>query len=446
MKLKILKGNQMFKCIVPVLFLFTSSAYAMDANDPYDFNYVVNGKNNRPMNVFNDGDTTYIQPKDQQLLFIDKYPVNMRGPYYTIKGVPDVIEGYTGGDAFRIVWQGATKQTIANEQNRANGDLAAKTFSGTFGRIAFLNGLPPDVAINNALPGQLQLREALKALAPHGWSGSADRGINTTQTVAINSQKGESWVVVLDRLMTASSSWLEMDSNSKTLYLREAPPKGFSIVLENQSQDRTTANVTVGELPEVADATSKASQVNSLADTDRVLDTVHVKEIAQSNGQTAIILSNSSDHIEIMDLNRKTTVQPSKVSTVEYRIPILENFEIRNQSGNAVEVKRVFNHVPQVKLNNQLGLRKVEEQNGKTIFSFAHQLPEVKFINAMSQSNNCVWVKNECTISAVSPEWKISTPQSATLVEVVDQGVYLWRIASSNPGSISKASPESEKR
>ena len=408
---------------IVTLSLATLSPSAADLNQPFDFSYVVNGRNNRPVNVFNDGESTYIQAKEKVTLIISNQNVTMRGPYYVISGVPDSIEGVAGSEPFRIEWQGAQKSSFTSEFGRKNADFNEKTFTGTFGRLSFINGVPPDVGLTNPLPHDIQLRELIKALAPHGWSGSADRSINTTQQIDVQSRIGDSWITVLDKVITASNIWAEIDSSKMQIYLRESPPKGFSVVLDANSQLRKPIQVKNGTPVEVIE--SDRSTVVSIPES--LLSTVNVRVIEHKNKNIVLSVINSGKKIKVVDLENSQVVDLKPVSPVDFTFPIIGSFKIETADGHAIDVKRIFKKVAVFKQLNELGLKSVEQKNGSTVFTFAKQLPAVEFKSADLNSMPGTWQNDKFTINSQSPEWKIMTPQSAVQVDFEDKGVFLWR-------------------
>jgi hypothetical protein len=95
--------------IRPLLFsavaLVAACAHAADT-DPLDFDYqVVARAADRPAMVFNDGLSTYIQPRHGQLVQADGAIQN--GPYWVIDGVPDVLRYTVNGQPVVARWKRA---------------------------------------------------------------------------------------------------------------------------------------------------------------------------------------------------------------------------------------------------------------------------------------------------------------------------------------------------
>lgn len=415
----------MYKYIVPMMFSLLPACVlaASDMNEPFDFAYTIDGRNSRPMTVFNDGDVTYVQGRDKQQLFFSGVNSTMRGPYYVIKGVPDVVEGVAGGDSFKIVWQGGRKTAISNESDRLNGDLKTKSFSGTFGRIAFINGVPPDVGLVNALPKNLQLREAMKALAPHGWSGSADRAINTTQNVSVESSVGESWVVVLDRLMTALNIWVEVDSSKANLYLRDAPPKGFSVVLDSTSQLRQPVASNGAE----GMAGSTTAQASQRIDSNPLLSGVNIRQIEQRNGRIEIAVMNGKTAMRFTDIDTGVPVTATVVDDLHYTLPLVDMLRVQTATGGSIDVKRAFKPGADFNRLNALGLTNVDVTADTTVFKFVRRLPQLRFANSLSENVEGTWNGNTYSIGTKAAEWKITTPQSAVQVDMANSAIFMWR-------------------
>ena len=72
--------------------VLTASAHAATNTEPLDFDYqVVARAADRPALIFNDGLSTYIQPRPGQVVQADG--ALQDGPYWVIDGVPDVVYG-----------------------------------------------------------------------------------------------------------------------------------------------------------------------------------------------------------------------------------------------------------------------------------------------------------------------------------------------------------------
>jgi len=88
------------------------------------------------------------------------------------------------------------------------------------------------------LPKTSELRQILKALAPHSWRGTAERGIDIRQIVSISSARGDSWLLVFNRILESINCYAELDVEKQLLHLRASPSKGFSLSLDALSQNR----------------------------------------------------------------------------------------------------------------------------------------------------------------------------------------------------------------
>ncbi|WP_298150744.1 hypothetical protein [Flavobacterium sp.] len=410
--------------------IFATNAFA-SLNDPFDFGYTIDGKKNRPVVVFNDGEDTFIQAPPKTVLFLQASNVVMRGPYYVIKGVQKHIEGFAGGEPFRIEWKGAHSNPIQAEGGRPNGDPERKSFSGTFGKVAFVNGVPPDVGVVNNLSGPMDVKDVMKALAPQGWSGKADKSININETIQVGIDKGESWIVAIDKVVRRLNVWAEVDASNHTIHLRDTPTKSFSVVLNTVDQDRIPAKITT-QKAKISDAASIAG-TEPTATTDpasALLQSVNIERIQLKKDKIEFAVMSSKYPVKFYNQDGATEIHTSSSAYMTYQIPFKQQFFVES-IGKRIEVKRVSRR-ELVAHKNSIGLMSAAEENGNTIFEFLHRLPNVRIFDGNGVRVDGLWEGDKLKVSVQSAEWKILTDQSSALVEVEDQGYFVWRNSSKN--------------
>ena len=410
------------------ILLSTSITAYSDINEPFDFGYSIDGKNKRPVAVFNDGKNTFIQVAGSPKVSFNNVTlgdVTLRGPYYVVKGIPSTIEGISDGELFSIKWQGASNDALSIENDRNKSDFADKTFYGTYGRIAFINGIPADVGIVNQLPQNLQLKEVIKALAPHGWTGSADRSINVTQSVKLNSKTGESWVIVLDRLMQNLGVWVEIDSQKQNLYLRDAPPKGFSVVLENKTQKRQIQNVTVGDLPRSNDY--RPLEIETPL-SNPSLSNVNLARIGRNDGYLILTLLDSKKPMRFTDTNSGKQIDAKVINNGgAYQIPDQESLVVEVLNGDKIEIRLMRKQTASFDKVNALNLESVSQDNGITSFKFKQQMD----FQLHDETNRIAvgnWSASTYSTPTRSNEWKLINKHVAVHIQMQDKSFYAWRL------------------
>lgn len=408
------------------IFLSASFTVAADTTEPFDFAYSIDGKNKRPVAVFNDGKDTFIQVVGMPKISFNNLnlaDISQRGPYFVVKGVPTLIEGISDGEIFSIKWQGATNSSLSNEVMRNKSDFPEKSLYGTFGRIAFVNGVPADAGIVNEVPANLQLKEVLKALAPHGWTGSADRSINVTQTIQVESKVGESWVIVLDRIMKNIGTWVEIDSQKQNLYLRDAPPKGFSVVLDNKLQHRSVQAVTVGDLPRSNDFKPFDVEV-PLSNT--TLSSANLAKISRKDGHLVLTLIDPRKPMRFTNGDGKVLEAILSEDGAAYKIPDQDSIYLEVMNGEKIEIRLMRKQSAKFDQVNALQLLEVNQENGITSFKFpqqtAFQLVDDK--NRIATGN---WIASTFSTPVQSTEWKLKNNHVAVHIQMEDKSFYAWR-------------------
>lgn len=415
----------MFKSLFIVcVLLFSSLSRAGENTEPFDFAYSIEGKSSRILTVFNDAENTFIQVKEKSQMVLIGQSFTTRGIYYVVKGTPSRIEGSINGELFSVVWSGAKNVAIADENERHLGDFAERTMSGTYGRVVYLNGVPKEIGVINALPNNITIKEALKALAPHGWSGNADRSIDINQSVTILSQKGESWVIVLDRLMKSLNLWIEVDSAKGSLYLRDAPPKGFSVVLEEGAQNRKPFPITVGLIPFTEDYIPVVAE----AGLDPMLRIVNIRNIDDNGGELKVGIINSSLKMTFQNLETGEVIKTRlNESDMSYKFPHVNLLMIQLEKGEAIEVKRIVKRLPQFSAFNKLGLTKVIETEKGTEFQFKSRLQTAMFSDGGREIYGGEWKGNTFTVAGHSSQWRVNSPSDAAWIDFEESSVYSWR-------------------
>jgi hypothetical protein len=212
--------------------------------DPFDFDYeIAGGIADRPQLIFNDGVKTYIQPRAGQV--ITATGGHAEGPYVVVDGTPETITYTVAGR------QASARWTKANSFIGGRGPLAAlrddqpATFDGFTNRLVLLGthgALEPVRVLKSTMP----VASIVKALAPQGWTGSAQKDVDLTDASAFATRAGENWMQALDRLMTQNGLYADVDFDTRHIRLhRDAPKSGaLNYAAGEKSQPDAIAQVT----------------------------------------------------------------------------------------------------------------------------------------------------------------------------------------------------------
>lgn len=408
-----------------LIFVFlANSVMAADRNEPFDFDYTVEGGEKSIAVVFNDGDVTYVQAKEKKSLFFEKDNVPTRGPYYVIAGLPAVIEGHSGGKPFKLKWRGGTTSAIGNEVGRINGDIDENSYVGSFGRIAFLNGKPKESVLASPLPATLELKEALKALAPAGWSGRADGSVNITEEVSIKSKKGDSWIAVLDRIVQDLNLWVEIDVLKSNIFLRVAPPKGFLLVLD------TGIKSSGGDNPATVNPERILVPTERVVGDDRfekspLLVSANIKSIQLFGERIGITKIDNDLAMTLSVVGRADLVNNC---TKGVKICLIKNHGTLSVSSGdvVVDVKTVISRVPVFQKESDSGLKTVLELGNQTLFEF-EAMPSSVDILANGIKANGTWLDKRFITNMQSKEWIVKYGGVEQVVKFDDKPVFLWK-------------------
>ncbi|WP_316157493.1 TrbG/VirB9 family P-type conjugative transfer protein [Cupriavidus sp. BIC8F] len=213
----------MIRSLLLSALVLTASAHAASDTEPLDFDYqVVARAADRPALIFNDGLSTYIQPRPGQVVQADGAAQN--GPYWVVDGVPDVVRYSANGQTVVARWKRANGFT--SEPANPLGDLPRAAISGRLALIGSYTGLPLVRAGRSSLP----LAQMVKSIAPAGWTGTAQKDIPLMDDVSIELHGGENWLQALARVLDRRNLYAEVDFTRRNIALRVAPPKSFSVM------------------------------------------------------------------------------------------------------------------------------------------------------------------------------------------------------------------------
>jgi hypothetical protein len=218
-----MKRIGMYKFTVAVaLSGLLASGVARAANtDPFDFDYeIIGGITERPALIFNDGDKTYIQPRAGQVITADGG--HSEGPYVVVDGTPDSITYRVAGHEAIARWHRANTFIGAAGSGSAVRTVLPEAVSNRLTLIGSHGKLDTARPLNAAMP----VAAIVKALVPAGWGGTAQKDVDLMDASTFETHAGENWMQALDRLMTQSGLYADVDFDTRHVRLRRDPPDG----------------------------------------------------------------------------------------------------------------------------------------------------------------------------------------------------------------------------
>ncbi|WP_175772978.1 hypothetical protein [Paraburkholderia phenazinium] len=198
------------------------------STDPFDFDYEIDsGLNERPALMFNDGSKTYIQPRAGQVITADGG--HTEGPYVVVDGTPETVIYHVGGKSVTAHWKKANS-FIGGEGASfpLQKDDQPAAFDGFTNRLVLIGGhgsLEPVRELGATMP----VANLVKALVPQGWSGSAQKDVDLTSAAQFQTHEGENWLQALDRLMTQSGLYADVDFNARHVRVHRDAPKSAAL-------------------------------------------------------------------------------------------------------------------------------------------------------------------------------------------------------------------------
>ncbi|MBB3261270.1 TrbG/VirB9 family P-type conjugative transfer protein [Paraburkholderia sp. WP4_3_2] len=210
-----------------VLCLLAAARMSVASTDPFDFDYeIAGGIAERPALIFNDGAKTYIQPRAGQSITVAG--AHQEGPYVVVEGTPPTIQYTVAGHSATASWNRANTFIGGHGLVPGSGDDQPVAFAGFSGRLSLVGehgALEPVRALNASMP----VAAVVKALVPQGWSGSAQKDVDLSAMSRFETQPGENWMHALDRLMSQTGLYADVDFDSRHVRLRREIDKSGAL-------------------------------------------------------------------------------------------------------------------------------------------------------------------------------------------------------------------------
>ncbi|RKU01254.1 hypothetical protein C7H84_22005 [Burkholderia sp. Nafp2/4-1b] len=239
--------------------LFYGIAYGANT-DPFDFDYeIMGGIAERPALIFNDGAKTYIQPRAGQVITADGG--HNEGPYVVVDGTPQTIGYKVAGRAATARWKKANTFIGGTGTLAALHDDQPAGFDGFTNRLTIIGtrgALEPVRPLHTSTP----VANVVKALVPQGWTGAAQKDVDLTNVAAFDTHDGENWLQALDRLLTQTGLYADVDFGARHIRLHRDVPK--SAALNYAASERRTDEAGLEAV--VASASAQPAPVSQLAE------------------------------------------------------------------------------------------------------------------------------------------------------------------------------------
>lgn len=361
-----------YRSILPVLALAVcGTAFAADT-DPLDFDYqVVARAADRPALIFNDGLSTYIQPRAGQSVQADGAVRN--GPYWVVDGVPDVVRYAVNGQPVVARWKRANGFT--SEPANPVGDLP-RSLAAVSGRLALI-GSYADLPLVRAGRSSLPLAQMVKSIAPSGWSGTAQKDIPLTEDVSLVTRAGENWVQALARVLEQRNLYAEVDFSRRNIALRATPPKAFAVEGVNAAASGSpvsTPPAAAAESTPQSDGPTLASAFGATAIRDA------------KNGRVEVRFEQEPKDLVLRDEAGSSLRTKWEESERVLSFPIVDRFTATG-GGKSIEVARVPGITYLFPRENSAGLERVFEKDGATYLSFARSMASISVFGENHQGD-----------------------------------------------------------
>jgi hypothetical protein len=342
--------------------LVVSTVHAANT-DPFDFDYEIDASmSERPALIFNDGEKTYIQPRAGQVITADGgHP---EGPYVVVDGTPEVIHYSVGGMAGTARWSRAN--SFIGDSKSGDNQPAAFGFSDRLVLIGSHSALETVRSLRATMP----IGSLVKALAPQGWTGSAQKDVDLTDGMKFETHAGENWMQALDRLMTQTGLYADVDFTARHIRLHRDPPKSGALDYPVGAKEKVTPFDVPPALPPTIDASTPEGSL--LAE--------HFGAQAIRDGDdthTQIRFAAKPAHkLTFATLDGKSLHPHWDTETNVVTIDRADRFVVSDGTAR-VEVGRIAGTVYDFDKSNAAHLQAVFDEKGSTFFKFADSVVNV---------------------------------------------------------------------
>lgn len=326
--------------------------------DPFDFDYEIEGGiGERPALVFNDGSKTYIQPRAGQTITVAGS--HAEGPYVVVDGTPATIQFSVGGHGAVATWKRANTFIGGHGVVPGVGDDQPVAFSGFSGRLSLIGERGP-LELVRSLNATMPVAAIVKALVPQGWSGSAQKDVDLTNADRFETRPGENWMQSLDRLMTQTGLYADVDFDARHVRLRRDVEKSgalaYAAATVTHADRVAAASDTAAGVPPAESLLAKYFGASAIRDGD---DT-----------HTQIRFSGKPRGLKVVSGDGVSLHPKWDADTGVMTIDRAERFTV-SDGTNRVEVARRAGTVYDFPAGNGAHLETVFDEGGQTYFKFA---------------------------------------------------------------------------
>ena len=356
----------MSRIAIACIALLNAAVSHATSTDPFDFDYEISGGIvERPALIFNDGSKTYIQPRAGQV--ITALGGHSEGPYVVVDGTPETLTYTVAGHTATARWTKANT-FIGGAARGALGALhddEPPAFDGFTNRLVLI-GSHSSLEPVRSMKVTTSIGSIVKALAPQGWTGSAQKDVDLTDSIAFATTNGENWMQALDRLMTRCSLYADVDFMSRHIRLhRDAPKSGALDYAAGANSQRGVGAHANTEKTAAINGGSSQSQPSLLAE---YFGAQAIRDGDDTHTQIRFIRKPAGDMtfktLEGRSLHPRWN-QDTNVMTVERAEHMLVS-----DGARTVEVTRLAGTVFDFDVENRAHLLAVFENEGQTYFKF----------------------------------------------------------------------------
>ncbi|MDN8035797.1 TrbG/VirB9 family P-type conjugative transfer protein [Burkholderia vietnamiensis] len=350
--------------------VWSAAPYAANT-DPFDFDYeIIGGIAERPALIFNDGAKTYIQPRAGQVITADGG--HNEGPYVVIDGTPQSIGYKVGGRAATAHWRKANPFIGGTGALAALRDDQPAGFDGFTNRLVLI-GTHGSLEPVRPLHASMAVANVVKALVPQGWTGTAQKDVDLTGAAAFDTRDGENWMQALDRLMTQTGLYADVDFDARHVRLLRDAPKSAALnyAASARTADEGGLNAVVARVSAPAPAVSQlAEQFGAQAIRDG--DDTHTQiRFAARPGKDVTFLTPDGKSLH------PGWDGAANVMTIDRA----ERFVVADAT-HRVEVMREAKTVYEFDVPNRAHLEAVFDRDGQTYFKFGESAVMINVTDA----------------------------------------------------------------
>ncbi|RQV14927.1 hypothetical protein DF039_21020 [Burkholderia cenocepacia] len=347
-------------------------AAASAANtDPFDFDYdILGGISERPALIFNDGEKTYIQPRAGQVIVADGG--HTEGPYVVVEGTPSSITYKVGAHSATARWKKANTFIGGTGALAAMKDDQPAGFDGFTNRLVMI-GTRSALEPVRALRASMTVGGFVKALVPQGWTGSAQKDVDLTTLEQFGTRDGENWMQALDRLMTQTGLYADVDFAARHVRLHRDAPKSAALNYASSSRDADEAGLN----RVVAQVTAEAPPVSRLAErfgAQAIRDSGDTQTQIRFTSKPAKTVTFKTPDGKVL---RTSWDDTKNVLTIDRA----ERFVVADETSH-VDVTRDAKTVYDFDQPNAAKLEAVFDREGRTYFKFAESVVRVGVTDA----------------------------------------------------------------